>query len=135
MTPGIGVGAVVAVAPVDPAVVRRGDVITFRVAERLVTHRVVEVREGAERTFVTKGDANEDADPGSVEPSAVVGRVVLDVPHLGHLTQTLRDPRWFVLLAGVPGLVFVFLEVRTMLMRFVDEDEPEARPEQLEPVA
>lgn len=124
MTPALGVGSVVAVAPVDPARVEVGDVVTFRAADRLVTHRVTEVRPGAELSFVTKGDANEEVDPAPVEQEALVGRVVLDVPHFGRLTQLLRDPLAFLLLAGVPGLLFVFLETRTMLLRFVDEEQP-----------
>lgn len=36
--------------------------------------------------FVTKGDSNRDADPGVVQESQVMGKVVMDIPFLGWLT-------------------------------------------------
>lgn len=125
MTPTLGVGSVAAIEPVDPAAVRPGDVITYRDGDHLTTHRVVDVHAGAERSFVTKGDANEDNDPTAVEADAVVGRVLFDVPLLGHLTQLLRDPLAFLLLAALPGMVFVFLELRSLLLRWSTDEAPE----------
>ena len=50
-----------------------GDIITFHNEDTVVTHRVVKKEEG---TFITKGDANKNADPIPVAKSQIIGRVV-----------------------------------------------------------
>ena len=66
MTPTYPVNSLVIVRDVDPKTIETGDVITFVMNEdgMLVTHRVVAV-DANEKTFRTKGDANnvEDAEP------------------------------------------------------------------------
>jgi signal peptidase len=112
MDPAVPAGAVIAVKPVNPAEVKPGDIITFRAGGRLVTHRVFEVTgDAASRSFVTKGDGNEDPDPTPVPASAVTGRVVFDVPLLGRLLAALRTPAGFLLLVVLPGLAFLSSEV------------------------
>jgi signal peptidase len=97
MTPGLPVGGMVFVRPVDPATVEPGDVITFqRVpdAPELVTHRVVSVdNSSGVPVFTTKGDANEDADIDPVSASAVQGKLWFGVPQLGRLSAILHSPK------------------------------------------
>lgn len=52
--------------------VRPGDVVVARRGERLVTHRIVELRDGM---AITKGDASPRTDP-PVPLGALLGRVV-----------------------------------------------------------
>jgi signal peptidase len=62
--------------------IKTGDVITFDIgAGAVVTHRVVEIDRG-QRTFTTKGDANNTAD-GAVAFDALVGKSVLHIPKAG----------------------------------------------------
>lgn len=66
---------------------RPGDIITFYGGgpeAGVITHRVVENRK-AERELITKGDANEAADPRPVSYNQVIGRVKSHVPCLGWL--------------------------------------------------
>lgn len=82
---------------------RVDDVVAFRDAGSLTTHRIVaEVPEG----FVTKGDANNVQDGQPVSADQVVGRVVLAVPFAGEAALLLRTPAGLALLA-VLGLTLL----------------------------
>lgn len=114
MAPAYPVDAVLAVDPVDPANVRTGDVIAFQLeADRpVVTHRVVEVQRDADGlSFVTKGDANEDADRDPVPATAVRGRVAFGIPHLGVFVRIVQTPLGFAALFALPGLLLIGQEV------------------------
>jgi signal peptidase len=112
MEPAIPVGGVVVTCPVSPEDVRAGDIITFRSGGHHVTHRVTAVVEGSPARFVTRGDANEDADPVPVATGDVVGRVLFSLPFLGYLAAFVRTPAGFVLTLLVPGFVLLTLEVQ-----------------------
>ena len=86
MTPTIPVGSVVVVRPVDPNMLRAGDVITYQREPGqavFITHRVLEVNLATEPPTVTaKGDAN----PGVDDPvpfGAIRGKVAYHVSHVG----------------------------------------------------
>lgn len=53
--------------------IQRDDMIAFRMGGNIVVHRVIEVREGEQ--YVTKGDANQQADLDLVEKDQVIGKV------------------------------------------------------------
>ena len=97
MTPGLPVGAMAFVLPVEPTSIEPGDVITFQRAPdapELVTHRVLAVDDtSGVPVFTTKGDANEDADIDPVPASAVRGELWLGVAHLGRLSALLHSPK------------------------------------------
>ena len=117
MAPAYAVDAELALAPVDPADVRVGDVIAFQPeADRpMTTHRVVAIENHAGNlTFLTKGDANEDPDTNPVVASTVRGRVVFGVPHLGLFVRTVHNPIGFAALLVVPGLLLIGQEILTM---------------------
>lgn len=57
-----------------------GDVISFENGSSVVTHRIVREENGE---FITKGDANNTEDEGSVKAESIVGKVVLTVPQIG----------------------------------------------------
>lgn len=86
MEPGIPTGAVVFSREEDFSP-KEGDIITFRVNDTVVTHRVIENRNGI---CTTKGDDNKTADPVSVEQSQIIGRVVFCLPYLGYVIHFLR---------------------------------------------
>ena len=117
MAPTYAVDAELALAPVDPADVRVGDVIAFRTeSDRpMVTHRVAAIyRDAVGLSFVTKGDANEEADIEPVAASAVRGRVVFGVPHLGLFVRGVRAPFGFLALVVLPGLLLIGQELRNI---------------------
>jgi len=98
MRPTIRPGDIIVVKAVQPSELAVGDVVTVE-SPLTYTHRIVEKRavEGG-YLFTLKGDANEDADPGLVEASDVVGRVAFVFP-FGHLYTFYG----FLLGLAVPG--------------------------------
>ena len=62
-----------------------GDIIEFRQNDEVnVVHRIIDITStDAQKAYVTKGDANDAVDPGTVIPENVIGTVVFRVPKLG----------------------------------------------------
>lgn len=105
MKPALEVGSMVFTYPADSYTTN--DVITFKRGSRSITHRIVGFRSGK---FITKGDANNAADPQLVEKNDVIGRDVVVVPFIGRLTAFIKTPLGFGILLGIPTLFFVFYE-------------------------
>lgn len=74
------------------ATVTEGQVIVFNQKGNKVVHRVdgIEVINNETR-YYTKGDANEDRDPGYVTSGSIEGVVKLKLPGVGYPTLWLRD--------------------------------------------
>ena len=111
MEPRLPVGSVVVVVPSESYNV--GDIITFGKDTRKkipTTHRIVKIeRENGSIRYVTKGDANEEADTGKTSYSAVIGRVVGTIPRLGYVLDFARSRRGFTFMVVIPAL-FVMLD-------------------------
>ncbi|GIW68142.1 MAG: hypothetical protein KatS3mg099_090 [Candidatus Parcubacteria bacterium] len=115
MSPAIPTGSLVVIRPSQSYEI--GDVITFQTPGARVptTHRIVadEIIAGR-RFFITKGDANEDADTRRVSESSVEGKVVLAVPYLGYILDFARTPLGFLAIIVVPALAVVLEEGRVL---------------------
>jgi len=109
MEPALSPGDVVLVQPRDTAALEPMDIITFRADDgSRVSHRIVDKGADARGTsFVTKGDANEEADGDVVDARNVVGQVHFSVPRVGYLIAWARTPLGLILLAC--GLAYVVL--------------------------
>ena len=93
MAPTLRPGDAIVARTVSPDEVGVGDVVTFRDPSRqgmLVTHRVVErKREGAEFSFVTRGDANTGEEQWSIAENGKLGRLETRVPAIGRALRPL----------------------------------------------
>ncbi|MFW5949996.1 MAG: signal peptidase I, partial [archaeon] len=126
MSPSIGAGSVVFVGEVSTEDIEKGDVITFERSAQSpperVTHRVVEVVEqDGDRTFRTKGDANENQDQELVSADQFVGRVQFHVPLIGYGVAFAGSQLGIVALVIVPALLLIVTEVWD-LYRAADTD-------------
>jgi signal peptidase I len=104
MEPAISMGSAIIVAPVAPAELRVGDVISLRAGDdrALFTHRIIEVLDRPDGTWVrTQGDANDKPDPTPVPYSAIEGRVQLTIPLAGYLIALLSIPTGVLFLIGL----------------------------------
>ena len=90
MEPKLPVGSCVYVKKRKFREIAKGDVIMFLTEEKRlrVTHRVMEIDRENQR-FVTKGDANKDADSSTVKWENVCGVVVFSLPYLGYVQNFL----------------------------------------------
>ncbi len=116
MTPAFKAGGLVVTQAVDPTEIKVGDTITYGspIDEKLVTHRVVEIKEHSPLLFQTKGDANEDPDPYLVPAQNVVGRVCFYIPQLGYFTQFVKSRLGLILLLFIPGFIIIMMETRNI---------------------
>lgn len=109
MEPSIRRGAAVYVRQKKLADIRPGEVITYQTENRkmTVTHRVVEVHP-KEKTFVTKGDANQEADKRAVDFSRVLGVVSCTLPYGGYMMRFLSKPGGRM---GILGLLILLIHL------------------------
>lgn len=106
MTPAYPVGCVVYCVPVDPETIEPGDVISFRMGKTTATHRVV-AADRTERTFTTKGDANNTPDGAPVSFSRVIGKVVFSLPLLGYVAMWITVKRLVIVVIIMVLLMLV----------------------------
>ncbi len=66
-----------------------GDVITYASGRSLTTHRIVGEEGGRYRT---QGDANNAPDTALVDPSQILGEVILVIPGVGRTVAFLKSP-------------------------------------------
>ena len=122
MEPAMSPGDVVIVDASGPVGV--GDAITYsRPGDSVpTTHRVVGVVDGR---YETKGDANENVDAGTVPPEAIVGRVVLTIPFVGHVILWANTPVGYVTLVVGPLVLLGASELLAWARREPDERDEE----------
>lgn len=110
MEPTLSPGDVVIVDASAP--ITAGDVITYTTGSGAVptTHRVTAVLADG---YQTKGDANENVDQGVVAADAVIGRVVLTVPLVGHILLWANTGGGFLALVVLPFVALGLSELLT----------------------
>lgn len=105
MAPALRTGDAVISRVVGPSAVDAGDVVTFvdsTRGDRLVTHRVVEVRrQGDQYSFVTKGDSNSGVERWDIAENDSLGRLTLRIPKLGFVVAVTSAPAWRALLGAL----------------------------------
>ena len=115
---------------VDPSELQADDVITFTVDEKgtLVTHRIVAVLKD-ERSFITRGDANNTNDPSTVPYGNVVGKAELCLPKAGAVFRvvTAQENRVYVYI--VIGIL-IGLTVMWIILDHIKKKKAKAIPKE-----
>lgn len=90
-----------------------GDIIVFNRPSdhnRVIVHRVASIMEDDPKTIRTKGDANSASIPGTDFPitnKEYIGKVAYTLPQVGYITQLLKPPINYVIIAVVIGIMVV----------------------------
>ncbi|NNL59034.1 MAG: signal peptidase I [Nitrosopumilus sp.] len=90
-----------------------GDIIVFNRPsdhDRVIVHRVASVINEDPKTIRTKGDANPASIPGTDFPitqEEYIGKVAYTIPQIGYVTQLLKPPINYVIIAIVIGIMVV----------------------------
>ncbi|WMJ21944.1 signal peptidase I [Paludicola sp. MB14-C6] len=90
--------------------IHEGDIITFKEGGMLVTHRVMQVKDGG-ASFVTKGDANKAADEKVVTKENLVSRYRFHIPYFGYVAAKFQDFKFL----GLIGLIFMYFIVKELI--------------------
>ncbi|CAN5340866.1 hypothetical protein BH11ACT4_BH11ACT4_24520 [soil metagenome] len=118
MEPHLPPGTFIVVRPTPVEQIHVGSVITYQIESgkpEVITHRVVEIRSestGA-RTFITKGDNNDGADPKPVVAGQIRGTLWYSVPLIGYVATAVngQSRTWLVPVAGVALLGYAAVMV------------------------
>jgi signal peptidase len=90
-----------------------GDIIVFNRPSdhnRVIVHRVASIIDDEPKTVRTKGDANPASIPGTDFPiteEEYIGKVIHTLPQVGYVTQLLKPPINYVIIAVVIGVMIV----------------------------
>lgn len=114
MEPSIRTGSVIISTPSENY--QTGDIITYRTDETnpkaTVTHRLVDIiEEEGQIMYVTKGDANDAADPNRILSSQLVGRVALSVPFLGYPVAFAQTQTGLIIMIIIPATLIIYSEL------------------------
>jgi len=114
MTPELQVYDVLVIQGHDPFEdIEIGDIIVFdRPSDhnRVIVHRVVSITDDDPITLRTKGDSNPASIPGTDFPitqEEYIGKVVYVIPQAGYVTQFLKPPINYIIIAVVIGIMIV----------------------------
>lgn len=93
MTPTMPKNTVIIIKKIPISQVEIGDVITFKMGDSNVTHRVVEINNSGRNTVLyTQGDAAQNqGSRETVTEDNFVGVVVFHIPYLGVLLNLIKD--------------------------------------------
>jgi signal peptidase len=85
MKPELEIGDIVVIKDLDNSKIDKGDIIQYeRNDKSLIIHRVIDIKnEKNGRQFITKGDANNKADPITVSGSQIRGKAIFKIPIIG----------------------------------------------------
>lgn len=97
----------------EQAAYKEDDIVTYRKAQILITHRVVEANASG---VITKGDANNTNDD-PVALSDIEGKVVLCIPGAGKFVLFLRTPTGMMAIIGLIFLLYIINSVAQKLKR------------------
>ena len=114
-----------------------GDIIVFNRPSdhnRVIVHRVASIIDDDPKTLRTKGDNNPASIPGTdfpVTQEEYIGKVVYTLPQVGYVTQLLKPPINYVIIAVVIGVMIVKQitnkkkEKKTKLSDSLDSENPD----------
>lgn len=106
MEPTLNIGDMVIVK--DTKDIKIDDIISFRVKNSVVTHRVFEIyKEDDKEYYITKGDNNNEADTELLNKKDIEGKFVFKIPYIGKIILFFQKPL---------GILTVFLFLGAFLL-------------------
>ena len=92
MEPNLQIGDIVIVKKIGQDELKKGDIISFRQGQSVITHRIAEVIEKDGKTqYKTKGDNNNTEDSGSISYDMIEGKVVKYISKVGKIAIKLQN--------------------------------------------
>ena len=100
MDPALKIGDIVIVKETLEKKLKKGQIISFRQGQSVVTHRIIDVREkDNKKIYITKGDNNNVEDNMEIDASLIEGRVIYRIPFLGRISQMLQGKIIIIVIA------------------------------------
>ena len=107
MEPKYKVGSIIYYKKVPPQELKKGDVISYVINNKMVSHRIVSIENGL---IETKGDANTASDVNKIRFDNVKGKVAnISIPYAGYYIRFVNENLIPVVIVTVIILVSEFL--------------------------
>ncbi len=119
MEPVLPVGSLVYVKYQEPESIEKKDIIAFygsNDSSSIITHRVV-YNKKLSGEFVTKGDANKEKDMNPILYNQYMGKVILMIPVIGGVAQTLTTGNGKLVLFSFIGLILLLEIVGNIIQK------------------
>ena len=99
MEPKFKTGSVIYYKPVSEDEIKVGDIITFKLSNSLVSHRVYSINDGL---YETKGDANNAVDATKIKYSDIVGKDAnLSIPYVGYYIKYINEHLFIIIIVAL----------------------------------
>ena len=96
MEPNIKEGSIIYYKKVPKKQIKEGNIISFKVEDKIVSHRVYKVED---KGYTTKGDATSTIDPVVITYDKVLGKVDnIVVPYMGYYVKTINNNYYIVVI-------------------------------------
>ena len=106
MEPKFKTGSIIYYKEVSEDKLKVGDIITFKLGDNLVSHRIYSIENGL---YETKGDANNTVDANKIKYSDIVGKDAdICIPYVGFYVKYINE-HMFILIIVAAILVSEFL--------------------------
>ncbi|MEH7013825.1 signal peptidase I [Neobacillus niacini] len=96
---------------------KKGDIITFLMEEKLITHRIMDVKqENGQAVYKTKGDNNNGPDLWTIPAKNIVGKYTnVTIPYVGYALNYANSKAGSALLLIIPGILFMISALRSIM--------------------
>lgn len=99
MEPTIKVDDIVVVKEEDKKNIRKNDIITFKIVDEIITHRVIDIAyDNGTLIYTTKGDKNDVTDIERVQFEQIEGKYVTKITKFGKIFTVLKNKYIFSLI-------------------------------------
>lgn len=97
---------------------KKGDIISFQAGDKVVTHRITDIRTtNTETMYQTKGDNNNAPDANYVLQQHIVGKYTgITIPKVGYVIGHATSKTGSALLLFIPGLLLVLSAGRSIFL-------------------
>ena len=112
MEPEIKLGDVIVSKVTKQQNLQKGDVITFKKNQDVITHRIVDIENNEEKKYyVTKGDNNKYEDLEKIEYGKIEGKYIFKISKLGKFI-ILLDNKIVILIIMLVILILCFMKIQ-----------------------
>lgn len=135
MEPDYHTGGLIYVVDVDPADLKVGDDITFKLSNGTpATHRIIEIVPHPDdpnpenprlpMQYRTQGIANENPDANLVDPKSIIGKPIFSLPYLGYIVDFIQKPTGIYTCAGAAIALIILMLLPDIIF---PEEEPKKK--------
>lgn len=122
MEPEIKKGDVIIIKKVDEEDLEVNDIVTFKLKEQVITHRIVRIEKSEEgNQYITKGDNNNVEDREILAFNDIEGKLVMKIPNLGNIVAGLKN--------GIVIILVILIALIMYLNRIGMKEKSEIRRE------